>query len=304
MSGTGTDRYRFWGLTVDSAIPLPEWSGLEHPGGDGEPDVTVSLSPGPGDAPPPSSCTVEAEGDTVVLGFPSAGWYRVRAGSRIEVTPAPHAGRREVRLFLLGSAWATLCYQRGLLPLHASLVSTRGGALALCGPSGAGKSTLAASLSRLGHTVVGDDLCRALVGGDGQPLVWPGTPRLKLWNEALEALRWDRDGLERDHFRLEKFHVPLAAAGAREPVPLQAVCLLEWGEEGLARLSGKDALRRFVSAATYRGDLLASAGRVETHWARCLDLVGRVPVYRLSRPRDLGEGDRIARRLSAFAETA
>lgn len=295
-------RYRFWGLEVDSEIPLPEWSPFERAAG-GEPDVVIALR---GDEPAveaPEKASVTARDGAILLGLPAAGWYRVPDGSRIEVTPARDAGEREVRLFLLGSAWGALCYVRGLLPLHASLVECDGGAIAICGPSGSGKSTLAAALSRLGHRVLGDDLCRAALGDDGDALVWPGAPRLKLWSEALAALDWSRADLERDHFRIDKFHVPLEASPSPDPVPLRALYLLEWGEARLAPLEGKEALRRLVASATYRSDLLSATGRVESHWQLCLDLVRRVPVRLLSRPRDLTHGERVARRLSDSLRT-
>jgi hypothetical protein len=241
---------------------------------------------------------MESRDGEVVLGFPAAGFYRVSGGKSIEVTPAPGSGDREVRLFLLGSAWGMLCYQRGLLPLHASVVETGGGAVALCGPSGAGKSTLAAALSRLGHGVLGDDLCRADVDETGSARVWPGTPRLKLWREALEAFRWDLAGLERDHFRTEKFHVPIEMKTGPDSVALRSIYLLEWGDERLTPLEGREALRRFVTTATYRGEMLGAPGQVEAHWRRCFDLVRRVPVSLLCRPRDFAAGERIARRLS------
>ena len=48
----------------------------------------------------------------------------------------------DVRLFLLGSAWAALALQRGLLPMHMSAVGSVGGDIhAFTGPPGAGKST-------------------------------------------------------------------------------------------------------------------------------------------------------------------
>jgi len=65
-----------------------------------------------------------------------------------------------VRLYLLGSAWGALCYQRDLLVLHASAVRVDGRAVAFCGRPGMGKSTLAAWLAESGHALVSDDLAR------------------------------------------------------------------------------------------------------------------------------------------------
>lgn len=298
MNALRTWRYAYWGLDVESELEVPEWAPFERTPSDFEPDVRIVVSSSEEPLDPRTGPTLETHDGAIVLGIPSAGRYRVAEGRRIEVTPERDARDREVRLFLLGTAWGALCYQRGLLPLHAALVERNGEAIALCGPSGAGKSTLAAALSLLGHRILGDDLCRVGPGADGAPGVWPGAPRLKLWSDALEALRWPPAELERDHFRIDKYHVPLEAAPGDGPVPLRAVYLLEWGEERIAPLEGRSALRRLVADATYRPDLLAALGRTGEHWRLCLDLVRQVPVRLLSRPRDLSLGERIARRLS------
>ncbi len=297
MSALGTWRYAYWGLTVESEIEVPEWAPFERNASATEPDVRIVVSSSEAPLGPRTGPTLEARDGAIELGIPSAGRYRVAVGRRIEVTRERDARDREVRLFLLGTAWGALCYQRGLLPLHAALVERNGEAIALCGPSGAGKSTLAAALSLLGHRILGDDLCRVGHGADGAPGVWPGAPRLKLWSDALEALQWPQTELERDHFRIDKYHVPLEASSGGF-VPLRAIYVLEWGEERIVSLQGRTALRRLVADATYRPDLLAALGRTEEHWRLCLDLVRQVPVRLLSRPRDLGLGERVARRLS------
>jgi hypothetical protein len=114
------------------------------------------------------------------------GSYWIRAGREIVVTPTPDAGMREVRLFLLGTAWAALCYQRGLLPLHASAVQVGDHAVAFCGATGTGKSTLAAWLSERGYSLISDDRCRFDISPQGQALVYPSARRSKLWRDALE----------------------------------------------------------------------------------------------------------------------
>src|SRR5262249_592641 len=67
--------------------------------------------------------------------------YEVSEGRRIRVWLAPGAASKDAEIFLLGPAWASLCHQRGLLPLHASAIRTGHGLVAFCGHSGAGKST-------------------------------------------------------------------------------------------------------------------------------------------------------------------
>ena len=48
---------------------------------------------------------------------PKVGRYRIEAGNRITVESEPGVPERNVRLFLLGSAFGVLLHQRGLLPV-------------------------------------------------------------------------------------------------------------------------------------------------------------------------------------------
>lgn len=267
-------------------MEIPEWSVFETGEPFDAPDVVIRLATSK-EAPPPGDHDLPIiEAGRYCFTIPEAGHYRVTQGQEIAVTLTPGAEAREVRLFLLGSAWGALCYQRGLLALHASVVEVGDSAVAFCGATGSGKSAVAAWLTERGYRLVSDDLCRFEVPTHGPPLVYPSSPRLKLWRDALYALGRSDAGLERDHFREDKFHWPLPISSGRQPLPLRAIYLLEWGETAVARLTGVTALRRFVVAATYRGELLEPMGQVAAHWERCVALARRVPIWEFSCPRD------------------
>lgn len=281
-------------MRVASELPLPEWAVFKEPRPFDDPDVVISVGRGDEHLRPVEKLQVVGP-DEYHFFVPDAGEYWVRHGREIVVVPAPGAGEREVRLFLLGSALGALCYQRGLLFLHASVVRTSEGAVAICGRAGAGKSTLAAWLVERGYHFVCDDLCRFEITAGGHARVYPSAPRLKLRRDALETLRWNEAGLERDHFRADKFHLAVNHNLARGPVPLRAIYLLDWGEVGVTRLTGLAALRGLVTSATYRADLLEPMNQIAAHWRRCAELAQRVPICRFTRPRDwkalAGAGD-------------
>ena len=281
--------YRYAGLRVASALLIPEWARFAQSAPEQPAEVSIRLAPAQEQARTQGGDTPvsEATAEMFHLFIPETGDFWVRHGREIVVRPVPAAGAREVRLFLLGSAWGALCYQRGLLALHASVVRTGRGAVAFCGPAGSGKSSMAAWLVKRGYPLISDDLCH-FETGDGQAMVHPSAPRLKLWHEALQAMGWQAEGLERDHFRTEKFHreVPSIHPEADRPVPVTAIHILGWGAPSLARLTGLDALHQLVAAATYRGDLLEPMGQTAAHWQRCRNLAQSVPVFRLTRPQD------------------
>jgi hypothetical protein len=225
----------------------------------------------------------------LVLVIPEVGRYRIEEGNRIIVEAEPEVPERNVRLFLLGSAFGVLLHQRGLLPLHANAIEIGGRAIAFMGPSGAGKSTLAAWFHDNGFRVIADDVCVVSFGLDGRPLAAPGLPRLRLWAETLELMGRDPQGLNRSFLNdeHEKFDVPIhAAAAARLQIPLDAIYLLDRGAEfSIAPLRGIEAADA-VFANTYRGEYLAKTGGSKQHWESGVRLVRVTPVFRAIRQWD------------------
>ena len=300
--------YDYSGLHINSEIEIPEWVPFERSEVFDLPDVAISLNIAENGPPPGGEGLPAIDAQVYRFHVPGTGDYCVRHGREIGVTPVPGAEARELRLFLLGSAWGALCYQRGLLALHAGVVQAGDRVFAFCGAPGAGKSSVAAWLVAHGHRLIGDDLCRFEVVA-GQARVYHSAPRLKLWRDALGELGLSDEGLERDHFRLDKFHLPwregLEPASLRKPpcamttLPVRAIYLLEWGNPGLKRLTGASALRRLIAAATYRGDLVEPMGQVAAHWKRCAEVARRVPIWEFSRPRDWSAIDAAMRLLQA-----
>jgi len=274
--------YRYAGLQVASEIEIPEWAVFASQPVDSSADVKIMLD----NASPAQEFTAGLSGDIFCFNIRDTASYRVRAGQKVTITPAPGAAESDMRLFLLGTAWGVLCYQRGLLALHASVVTINGRTFAFSGHSGAGKSTLAASLVQSGGQLISDDLC-CLEFGATEARVFPSAPRLKLWRSALEVLGLQDAGLTRDHFRLDKFHLaPNPAQVNGETIRLDGIYLLKWGEACLERLRGQQAVSQLVRTASYHPELIEQLGCTSAHWQRCLRLVQTTPVWELSRPQD------------------
>lgn len=275
--------YDYAGLNIVSAIEIPEWRTFEQVAC--EPDVSIVLAD-------------DVAGEGVFISteeyrftVPEVGQFRILEGREIVIIPAPDADQTDIRRFLLGSVWGALCYQRGMLFFHASAVRVGDEAVMFCAPSDRGKTTLAAWLSKLGYSLVSEDLCNIDLPPQGQPMLYPATPRLKLWEDALGALDLHNEKREQCRFRPEKFY--LEWEGHNQPLPLRAIYVLEWGDLGIERLAGQAALIRLLSAATYfNGDELEAMGRLETYTQQCLALVGRAPVFEFKRPRDLSVMDK------------
>jgi hypothetical protein len=280
---SGASDYQVFGLRVRSEIPLPE---LFPATGEAVADVTIRRGSlvAPGSTP-----GLRAEGAALMLTIPDVARYRIEAGRAIIVDPEPGVPERNVRLFLLGSAFGVLLHQRGLLPLHANAIEIDGRAVAFMGPSGAGKSTLAAWFHDRGFKVIADDVCVVSFDLDGCPHAAPGLPRLRLWAEALELMGRDSQGLNRSFLNdeHEKFDVPMdAASAARSQMPVAAIYLLDQGGEfSIVPLRGIEAADA-VFANTYRGGYLAETSGQKEHWESAVQLVRGTPVFRAIRQWD------------------
>lgn len=271
--------YSVFGLTVRSALPLPELS----PARDcDEPDVHIDLGAVP-----------EAEGaaaglnpiqDGLLLVIAQVATYKVQDGHNITIDVQPGAPERNVRLFLLGSAFGALLHQRGLLPLHANAVEIDGKAVAFMGHSGAGKSTLAAWFHDNGYRILADDVCVVRFDDDGRAIACPGLRHVRLWLDAIRFTGRSEEDFMRSYVgpdeELEKFDVPLGEGQAvEEDVPLAAVYLLQQGDQlEIEPLQGIAAAQA-VFENTYRGSFLSAASARQSHWESALRLVQTTKVF-------------------------
>lgn len=274
-----THRYRLFGLSVQSEVPLPEL--VADPGTETA-DVRVSVRT-IADAPD-APAGLHIDGDDALLVIPAVGRFLTRGGREMLVEPAPRVSPRNLRLYLLGSAFAAILHQRGLLPLHANAVVVEGRAVGFMGHPGAGKSTLAAWFHDRGFDVLADDVCVVTPGPGGAPLAHPGIPRLRLWREALEAGGRDASAYERSFDDMDKYTVPTDLERALPAVPLSHLYLLEKAEDGpsVTRLEGSAAVEAMI-ANTYRGAYVRPMGLTRQHLLACAELARTVPVFRARR---------------------
>lgn len=275
-------RYRLFGLAIDSELQLPELTAEPDQVAQSPPDLSIRIA---------DSVRPEEDGGGYVLDIDGVARFTITDGRSILIAPAAGAGEREIRLFLLGSAMGAALHQRGVLPLHANAVAIDGGAVAFMGASGSGKSTLAAWFLDQGFQILADDVCVVRIDERRTALAYPGLPRLRLWQDALEATGRIADdhspSFHRGSDQRQKFDVPVQpAAAVSEPLPLQAMFVLETGSQlTIDRVVGSRAYEA-ISANTYRGRLIAELGDSKAHVAACVTVARAVPVFSLTRPFD------------------
>lgn len=285
-----TELYRAFGFLIRSQLALPELSVADVGSAVHQVDIRRGTLPDPENMAWLAS-GVAADADRFWMDVPDVARVLVRSGNDIVVDPAAGADERDVRLFLLGSAMGALLHQRGLLPLHASVVEVDGGAVAFMGTSGAGKSTVALHLVDQGHPMVSDDICAIEIKADGVAVVHPGPPRMKLCQRSLAATGRSAAALAPVPGVREKYQLAVARTTADRVLPLRAVILLDHGETGaVIRITGSAAVAALI-ANTFRGELVAPMERGRAHLDQCLTVARRPGVHRLTRAWSL---DRLA----------
>ena len=234
------------------------------------PDVTKNLARG----------AIEHLGEGWLIKIQDVADFQVVEGRQIRVWPAATATQKDIEIFLFGEAWATLCHQRGLLPLHASAVTTKAGIVAFAGPSGAGKSTTAALMGLLGHELVTDDMLPISIDRDGRPGAWPYLRRLKLQDNPIVQLGLAPTELVSEKLDNEKYFVCPQGVADHKWNRLDRIYLLENDSaHSIEQITGAEAVQALVDHTYYLDFVLDS--RVREHLALCTELASKIPVYRL-----------------------
>jgi hypothetical protein len=262
--------YRLCGLKLESQFELPalpEWDGPAN----APADVHLRLGKVPPRLSRPDHVTplFQTSGTAeYLLALPGTGRIQVRNGDEITVEPETGEAACNLSAILTGTIQAVLWHQRGLLPLHASVVVIRGRAIALCGCGAAGKSTLAAVLATEGHYVIADDICVVDARRNDEILVSPDNARPQLWPDALAALGLATNRLKRALAHKEKYFLDCGNRVLFEPPKLVAVVLIVHPALAPAKLE------------RLRGARAADALHDSVHTRQAADALGRAqPIF-------------------------
>jgi hypothetical protein len=216
--------------------------------------------------------------------------FEVNMGRQICVWPAARATQKDIEIFLFGPAWASLCHQRRILPLHASAIVTGDAITAFAGHSGAGKSSLAALMVTQNYKLVADDMLPISFNRKSVPGAWPYLRRLKLKGDSIGKLALAAIEPVSEKLDKEKYFVLPKYSAADEWNKLCRVYLLEIDPTeprvAIDKLSGTDAVRALVDQ-TYHFNFILGSRRLGEHLTFCAQLASKISVYRLRRPPSL-----------------
>jgi hypothetical protein len=283
VSKRGVYTYSLCGLHTRSDIPLTSISSSQSAGASA--DILIQIAPGhPPAAKNLNRGVLEHSGEGWLIKIQGVADYEVIRGREIRVWPATGATQKDIEIFLSGLVWATLCHQRGLLPLHASAVTTKGGIVAFAGPSGSGKSTTAALMGTLGYELVTDDMLPISFNREAVPGAWPYLRRLKLHDRAVVQLALTSTDVVSEELDKEKYYVCPKNVADDKWNRLDRIYLLENdspnSRASIEQITGAETVRALVDQ-TYYLDFVLDSQLFRDHLALCTQLASKIPIYRL-----------------------
>ncbi|MCZ3367527.1 MULTISPECIES: hypothetical protein [Methanobacterium] len=274
--------YKAHGLSIQSTINFPELNKDNH-------GTDVKIRHGKIDS---SSKNILSEGifrvasrfkmteNSVFLIWNDIEICEITQGKEITVNPFTGIEENFLRALILGPAFGILLHQRGRLVLHASTVNINGGAVAFMGFNGGGKSTTTAALINKGYPLVCDDISSVEFDKNGNPVVFSGFPRIKLWPETIEMFNDDLEAFPRIHSESEKRSC-FTHEFSEDNLPLKRIYIIEKDDKiGVADLSSQESLIELIRNS-YCANIFQSAEQ-SANLAEYATIVKNVPVKRLN----------------------
>jgi len=258
-------------------------------------DVEVSFGSCPAHLhPSTSSAWIEYQNNECLIKIPGVARYHVFGSESIVIDRRTDRSRErgdgrpssDIRLYLLGTAFAAIIYQGGLLPLHVGAVQAESGTWAFTGESGAGKSTLVAFLNRAFRLPIVTDDVAVITPSSGPVFLNSGPRRVKLWKNSMEALGYPYCERDKDLTGHDKYQVTLPVTDINKRKPLVALVELARASakqrSGIIELSGVAAFSA-CSRALYRPMMAQTLMSPNELFAGIVDLGQQIKVYRFTR---------------------
>ena len=280
--------YSAYGLGLHSAIPLPELIPSRQMA-----DVEIKF--GQVDRIPINDDSIKnyswISDKGIHLFWKDVATYRVTGGREVTIDAVPGVEEQRIRLFILGAVMSVILHQRGYMVFHASAIEVNGAGVMFVGNKAWGKSTMAAAMHSRGHNCLADDVVGVDDRSGEQVDILPSFPQLKLWPDAISSIGGNPYDFPTVNSLIEKRDRRLASGFCSRRVQLRRIYVLGTSECATPQIypvNQRDALVLLI-ANTYNArfgkDIFCKDSG--PHLMRCSNLVKKVPVFRLIRPKSL-----------------
>lgn len=285
--------YSVYGMNISSSIPLPDLPQTDLPSNvsmqfGNVTDALINSALHKSETFENPGVKIRASKRAMYFDWDRLGKVFVREGREVIVQPEAETLEEDLHPFLTGPVLAVLLHQRGFFVLHSSAVEINGTTVAFLGAKGFGKSTLAGYLKSKGHRLISDDIVPVNFTKD-EVLIYPGFPRIKLYDDAIEAIGQKPANFPRIHRFVEKRSFQCPDSFSLNPIPLNAVYILNENKNvSVEEISQADAFIE-VSKNTHLNRFLEALNCQSEYFKYCQKLIQKIPVFRLNRPQDFSK---------------
>lgn len=222
--------YKAFGLSIFSEIELPELSIIEPLA-----DYNLQIKIGKTELPELKKTSIYRRGiragfgqddsGNLYLSWEGVGNFCAVNGGLLIISPLTEDPNL-LSLFTVSEALGLILFQKGFFLLHASSVRVGNEAWCFMGSPGAGKSTTAAAFIKMGCNLLSDDLTAIGFDENGEAIIIPAYPQLKIWDRTVNGLQYDKSNLQPVSEGVNKFSYQPKADFLHEPVKLKEIFFL------------------------------------------------------------------------------
>ena len=221
------------------------------------------------------------------------GSFKVDDGREIIVDPAPsiHPSDNRITIPLLGTVSAIALFQKGYTVLHggAVTVGNKTGATLFLGGKREGKSTMIGYLMKEGYRIISDDICPIISSQQNIFSVLPSFPKIKLWPNSLEFLNEKPHDHEKVHPDFDKRNLTIDNLFHNEITSVSSIIILGTADKiDIARIKGVQAIQELMPHMIINRFTENQPKTIQKSiYYQVIEIVRHIPVYKLTRPRDL-----------------
>jgi len=271
-------KYYAYGLNIHSEIFLPELIYKES----SVPDIIITI----GNVDPFREVALN-EGlyfretkNAKYRFWDDIGKFKISNGNRIIVDPAKSVDKKLLRMYILGTIFANLLNQRGLLVLHASAVNINNYVVAFLGAKNKGKSTVALEFYENGYPIVADDYI-PIYFENSIPFVYTGFPQLKLSQKSIAHSHFILEKNLKYTSDFDKFYFTTKRSFTQNKLPLKRIYILERGEKNA--IDSLKLQKAFIELTKNNFGITKYNNRdLKRSFIQCNNLIKNVTIHKLT----------------------
>lgn len=231
--------------------------------------------------------TYQINEQDILLDIKNTAKYLIKNKKTVIIDRNQSVADSDIALYLLGTCFACIVMINGGFALHGSAIKMGDSCVIFTGDSGAGKSTTAARLIEKGYQLLADDVCVIAFDTEGEAIVYPAYPQLKLWDNSVEKLGYDKTILKTVSDNWQKFRLSTRNIYHDMPVKVSHIVELIPSDSDSIKcetVQGFDKLKLLL-ANTYRNFFIPTLGLEQAHFQFCATIAQQTDILRIERPR-------------------